>query len=116
MARHGGNTFSVETWNYTIGNNFPGSSISLSTWYHLVVTQLGSTITLYLNGGSPESRAMPILRNITRNYTFLGYSNWNGSGLANADLDEVKIWNRALSAQEVSNDKNYNMSYIYTIN
>ena len=81
---------------------FSGRNLQVGVWYHLVaVAEQSGDIGIYLNG---ETR---VLRRYTRDglndsdqFLYLGsYS--SSSRCVNAQLDEVMIWNRALSDTEV---------------
>ncbi|MDO8668421.1 MAG: LamG-like jellyroll fold domain-containing protein [bacterium] len=79
-------------------------STALNTWYHIVGVYNGSEMKLYVNGvlsgslttsGSIATNNSP-LRIGKQFWSGANYSYWNGR------IDEVKIYNRALSATEVS--------------
>jgi len=81
-----------------------------STWYHLVGTYNGSVISLYINGAldkSVDASGKFIQTNRTlligRIYDSSSY-NFNGT------IDEVVIYNRSLSAEEVYNLYTYGLS------
>ena len=81
-----------------------------STWYHLVGTYNGSVISLYINGAldkSVDASGKFIQTNRTvligRRYDSSSY-NFNGT------IDEVVIYNRSLSAEEVYNLYTYGLS------
>ncbi|MFH0989185.1 MAG: LamG-like jellyroll fold domain-containing protein [bacterium] len=83
------------------------SPISVNSWYHIVVTYDGTTQKIYINGQLNNQNVI--------NAGNLNYGSWAGdvgmgkkldwcypnyySGL----LDEVRIYNRALSASEIQN-------------
>ena len=84
-----------------------GTSVfSASNWYHIVFTYNGSQVRLYNNGnldGSPVTKTGNLNTNIK---SLVVGSGWNG-GTANAFpfdglIDEVAIYNRSLSAQEIA--------------
>ncbi len=71
-------------------------------WQHAVVTYNGQTATIYLNGTSVGSAAFSMA--IQTNIRALGIgARYNGGNLFNGSLDELRIYNRALSATEVQN-------------
>ena len=94
--------FAVATSNnawYSSGTMVGFGTLSPNNWYHLVATYDGTRIRTYLNGalvasGSPISGT---IKDTTANLT-LGTSN---GGYLNGSLDEVTIFNKALSDQEV---------------
>jgi hypothetical protein len=73
---------------------------ALNQWYHLAVTREGSTYTFFVNGSaissSSDSHAVPDANGPVT----LGQA--EGLFFFNGLLDEVSIYNRALSAGEVS--------------
>lgn len=83
---------------------FQEGSITLqsNTWYHLVMTYDGTTMKGYVNSvldvNAPKSGAL----SGADNPLFIGYTTVEGEQAAfNGIIDEVKIFNRALTAKEV---------------
>jgi len=82
-------------------------SVSLNTWYHIVWTGNSTNgVTLYLNGFSVGNAAW--------NGTFFTYTNTNyklntlgyngaGAGYYDGKIDQVRIYDSALSSTDVSN-------------
>ena len=82
---------------------------SLNEWHHIVGTADGSTLKLYVDGvlrGSTAITVNPPSNNdpLTIGSFFSSQRSFNGT------IDEVRIWNRALSASEISNL--YNGTYV----
>jgi hypothetical protein len=86
-------------------SDFAGStSLQLDTWYHGAVTYDGSTVRLYLNGQFETSQARSLDTQINANGLTIGRtspsdlitSQWNGL------VDEVAIFSRALTAEEIA--------------
>lgn len=82
-------------------------SVDATTWYHLALTRSGSTLTYYLNGAAiasgttTYSGGFPIpIPNPTASL-ILGYAE-PGYSFSGGLLDEVVIYNRALTAGEVA--------------
>jgi len=74
--------------------------LSTDTWYHLVITREGGTVRGYINGvedGSAVSGA-------TWTETTFEIGGWPGQTTRTIDgvIDDVRIYNRALSAEEVA--------------
>jgi hypothetical protein len=80
-------------------------SLALNTWTHLAATYDGTTLRLYVNGTQVGSRAVanPLLTS-TGVLRFGGNSVW-GEFFAGR-IDEVRLYNRALSATEIQADMN----------
>lgn len=103
----------VESNYYVDGvNECPFSSsksLRLGQWDHVAVTLSISQAQIYINGqfvGGQSSFNSP--SNIIRQYCYFGRNNWNINELAIANFDEIKIYNRSLSSDEI----NYDMSLI----
>ena len=76
----------------------------VAVWQHIAVTQVGLTGTLYFNGVQiAQNTAMTLnpsaLGSTTQNW--LGRSQYAGDPDLDGDLDELRIYDRALSAAEV---------------
>jgi hypothetical protein len=89
----------------TAENNLQSTTIiSPHTWYHVVVTYDGSTKTIYINGRLDSYNS--VSGNFRSNTTPLGIGVFiDGANLSryfNGYIDEVAIFSRALSAQEIS--------------
>ena len=49
------------------------------------------------------------MKNITRTSNYIGRSNWMVDQDANADYDDLKIFDRSLNQQEILFEKNNNL-------
>lgn len=90
-----------------------GTALSGSTWYHVVFTSDGSTLKMYLNG-SEETVTMGSGSNLGQWFSDIGttyvhkYSLGFNTSAANKIndfdglIDEVGVWDRALTSTEVS--------------
>jgi chitodextrinase len=92
---------------YTSGGNDvaadSSSAVPTSTWTHLAVTYDGSTLRLYQNGSlvGSSANAGTILTS-TGDLRIGGDSIWGE--WFNGLIDEVRVYNRALSASEIGTD------------
>jgi glucose/arabinose dehydrogenase len=90
------------------GNDIPApgsSQLPVNTWTHLAGTYDGSTIRLYVNGALVGSRAAT--GDIVTSASPLrigGNSVWGE--FFQGQLDELRVYNRALSAAEITQDMN----------
>ncbi|MFH0889799.1 MAG: LamG domain-containing protein, partial [Candidatus Aenigmatarchaeota archaeon] len=77
-------------------------SFSSDMWYHLVATYDGSNLRLYKNGvsGSPVSTGGVLVRDFS-NTNRIGNSVPGDMGGFNGAIDEVQVWNRVLSPEEI---------------
>lgn len=76
-------------------------TISTGTWYHVAGTYNGTTLTVYLNG-SPTSATFSGTLSNTSGPTTIGARNSNNTNWFNGKIDEVRVYNRALSATEIA--------------
>jgi Concanavalin A-like lectin/glucanases superfamily/Secretion system C-terminal sorting domain len=79
------------------------TSLAINTWQHFVFTYNGTTLTLYRNGVSVGTApATGTISSATQTF-FMGNLPYQGTNFwLNGKLDEVSLWNKALSAQEVA--------------
>src|ERR1039457_1168819 len=98
-------TFWVELANTTSAQlvGFNGiTPIVTGTWYNLVVTWDGTTLTSYINGANPTGVPETITP-VSTLYNFgIGWSQALNSQFFNGTIDEVGIWGRALTTSEVA--------------
>jgi RHS repeat-associated protein len=99
-------TYRGTSGSFTLGDysevvkNFP--SLTTNTWYHIVVTKSGTTVTFYINGSLLDSGTLAFSNIADSNADVRTGRGWGGSTSANAKVDEVGMWNRALTASEVT--------------
>lgn len=98
-------TFILDTSSGTATTYSASTDMNANEWYHLVATYNGSQVRLYVDGaldGTPTARTGTVS---TNNLDFVVGSGWSGTnpngfpfdGL----IDEVAVYNRSLSAQEI---------------
>jgi len=79
------------------------AQLPLNTWTHLAVTHDGTTLRLYVNGAQVGSRAVAgSLLTSSGALRIGGNSIWGE--FFQGSIDEVRIYNRALSPGEIQND------------
>jgi trimeric autotransporter adhesin len=74
-----------------------------NNWYHVVVTKNGTTVVFYVNGNpvSTSGSAVATIANTTSPFKIGNSRNLNTSGTT-GKIDEVGVWNRAISSSEVT--------------
>jgi len=82
-----------------------GSALVLNQWSYLAVVFDGSQVKFYLNGALVTTASLPATITARSNPFRLGADN-NTQQFFKGSLDEVRIYNRALTAQEILTDKN----------
>ncbi|MDD1462628.1 FG-GAP-like repeat-containing protein [Dolichospermum sp. ST_sed2] len=114
----------VLCWSATTGQMAWGiyqgtSNQSLSTndifptnqWVHVAAVADGQgNGYIYWNGQLKASGNILAPLNITRNNAYIGRSNWTGDSYFNGKLDEVRIWNKALSPSDIQVNMNRTLS------
>ena len=101
--RYGTNADGVGS-DYTLAN-----SVSLNTWQHFTVTHTGGTATIYKNGNSIGSSSVTQPSSASGATCYIGVAGGTLGGAARyfaGNIPSVKIYNRALSAQEVAQNFN----------
>ena len=80
-----------------------GSALALDQWSHLAVVFDGSQVRYYVNGLLVTTASLPATITARSNPLRIGADN-NTQQFFNGSLDEVRIYNRALTVQEVQTD------------
>ncbi|HXD23802.1 MAG TPA: LamG-like jellyroll fold domain-containing protein [Gemmatimonadaceae bacterium] len=81
------------------------SAIGVNTWTHLAVTYDGSTLRLYVNGAQVTSAARSGAIETNSNPLWIGGNNPYGEYFTGR-IDDVRVYNRALTATELQADMN----------
>jgi len=80
-----------------------GSALALNQWSYLAVIFDGLQVKFYLNGVLVTTASLPASITARSNPFRLGADN-NTQQFFKGSLDEVRIYNRALTAQEIQID------------
>lgn len=97
----------VGIYNQTSGNLNMVSSVAIPIlkWTHLVATLNKNLLSLYINGSWVQEWTVDYVpRRVTRSNCWFGWSSLGSVNLAYVMLDQIKVYNRALSRNEVWND------------
>ena len=76
-------------------------NLSPGEWYHIAGTFDGTNIRCYLNGVAKDTNTISAIKGGSSTL-FIGQDGW--ANIFNGVIDEVKIYNRALSAEEIKAD------------
>jgi hypothetical protein len=87
------------------GEIYGPSAVTTNTWTHLAGTYDGATLRLYVNGVQVNSRAQTGAIAISTNALQFGGDSIYGQYFQGT-IDEIRIYNRALSATEIQGDMN----------
>jgi hypothetical protein len=88
--------------------------VTQNTWYHLAAVYKDTTVSIYVNGtlsGSRNDAPASHTCNIERESNFFGMADNTSSSRAeplilNSLLDEIKLFNKALTLEEIMLDMN----------
>jgi hypothetical protein len=82
----------------------PGHSAPLNTWTHIAATFDGATLRIFHNGQLSASQASAGAIDVASGVLRIGGNSvWSNEGFPGV-IDEVRIYNRALSATEIQAD------------
>lgn len=86
------------------GQSIVGPVLNLNRWYHIAVTNVGGQTKLYVDGQLVNSGFQSINTSDNSNF-FIGSTTEPTGGYGNfalnGEVDEVKVYNRALTAEEI---------------
>lgn len=83
------------------------SAPSISTWYHIAATYDGTTIKLYENGSMVNSTAVTgVIQNVNSKISIGADDATPTTFPMSGSIDEVRVWDRALTATEISTYRN----------
>ncbi len=86
----------------------------INTWYNVVITYdySNNSSKLYINGSLQNQSSVVLNRPIITNVHIGAWVTFNGYWYANGKLDDLGIWNRALTANEITTVyQNCNLSF-----
>jgi hypothetical protein len=89
---------SVLRWRGGSTTSVACSNPSNSSWHHVVGTQTGTTATVYIDGVQCNTGAVTAINNGTDTVEI---GRFRGGYYFNGKIDDVRIYNRALTAEEV---------------
>jgi hypothetical protein len=82
----------------------PDSSVTTNNWHHLVGVRNGNDLSIYLDGVHHETDTGSLGSGISHDSTtYIGRYSANENYNFTGKIDEVRIYNKALTASEVSN-------------
>src|SRR5437762_6304513 len=107
MASSGPNNRPAVGGTWTAGNQnlAAPSALAVNTWTHLAATFDGAMVRLYVNGVQVASQAQATPLRTTTGTLQIGADSYAGENFAGR-IDEVRIYNRALTAAEIQTDMN----------
>ena len=91
---------------YKISTDYP----TVNAWHHIVALRVGTQMQFYIDGdlkGSVSCDSQPFNFNtagLGYSYLFIGFDVWN---FFNGKIDDVRVYNRALTNTEIQYLKNH---------
>jgi len=73
------------------------------TWVHTTAVLSGSTVTFYEDGSAVSSTSANTLGSTSSGAFYIGRNSWNADDGFNGDIDDVRVYDKALTSTEVSN-------------
>ena len=98
---------------FQVGNSAPGTytsvvsaaSTTIGVWQHIAGTYDGATLRIYVNGVLSGTAAASIgTFGTPSNPTWIGGNNAGTGEFFNGNIDEIRVWNRALCQGEIVNN------------
>ena len=110
VSNHVGNTqFDLRTsgtsFNCFLGlGAYPvtGGTVVTGTWQHVAMVYNNTSLTLYVNGVSVGNMAIPATYALPASADNIMIGNTGYTEPFNGDIDEIRIWNTALSADDIA--------------
>jgi hypothetical protein len=101
-----------DTWQFFLGNGSGWQAVDggpiVSGWHHVVGTYDGTTERLYVDGVLAGSKAASLIPNSSQTFT-IGMNDGGWSYPFVGNIDEVAVYNAALSASTIQN--HYNLGH-----
>lgn len=85
-----------------------GTTLSANTWYHIAGTYDGTNMKIYVNGVERNSIAQTGAIDVSASTFKIG--TWAGGNFWTGQLDEVRVWNTARTANEVRESMHLTLS------
>ncbi|HMO38521.1 MAG TPA: fibronectin type III domain-containing protein [Saprospiraceae bacterium] len=96
----------VFTTNYANGisdmDSGDGNALQPGVWAHVAMVHDGATNKIFINGALANEKAVIGALNATRYPLGIGYNPIDNDNFFNGDLDDIQIYNRALSNEEIA--------------
>ncbi|MBK7937218.1 MAG: hypothetical protein IPJ82_09050 [Lewinellaceae bacterium] len=102
MPNHGKPVFTTHAGGACCSDMDSGTPLTLGAWTHVVMVHDGTKDLIYFNGAKVNEKNVTGALDKTKHPLGIGYDPIDNSGFFDGNLDEVQIYNRALSDLEVA--------------
>lgn len=95
-------------------NAMSANALPTNTWFHLGTVYDGQNLMMYVNASLVANSTSAGPLSVNRTDCYIGRSNWYSYGTdpdASACFDDMMLFNRALTLNEVQYYMNYNFNY-----
>jgi hypothetical protein len=91
------------------------SALTANVWHHVVCQKTGSNYQIWVDGVLENTQNRIITTNVDNNYKFYIAGNGTTSSKFTGNLDEIRIYRKALTSTEISNlyDNSFENGYAY---
>jgi len=91
------------------------SILTANTWHHVVCQKTGSNYQIWVDGVLENTQNKIITTNVDNNHKFYIAGNGTTSSKFTGNLDEIRIYRKALTSTEISNlyDNSFEKGYAY---
>jgi chitodextrinase len=102
MPNHGKPVFTTHSGGACCSDMDSGTPLTLGTWTHVVMVHDGTKDIIYFNGAKVNEKNVAGTLDKTKHPLGIGYDPIDGGNFFKGGLDEVLVYNRALSGAEVA--------------
>ena len=89
------------------------NTLNENTWYHIVCQKTGSVYQIWQNGTLSNSQQTNINTNVQNAYEFYVAGNGTSENYLSGSLDEIRVFSRALTSNEITNLSDNSLKYGY---
>ncbi len=99
-------SFYATTSTSQIGSLFTSNVVSINAWHHIIIVKNSNLISLFLDGVLSSNTNYPNLQ--LQNSSGISFGNTSSAPISdnykiNGKIDDIGLWNRALTALEITN-------------
>jgi hypothetical protein len=102
MPSHGKPVFTTHAGGACCSDMDSGTPLTIGTWTHVTMVHDGAKDIIYFNGAKVNEKNAPGALDKTRYPLGIGYDPIDNGGFFDGALDDVQIYNRALSDAEIA--------------
>jgi chitodextrinase len=102
LPNHGKPVFTTHSGGACCSDMDSGTPLALNTWTHVVMVHDGAKDIIYFNGAQVNEKAVTGSLDLTVHPFGIGYDPIDNGGYFKGSLDEVQIYNVALTAQQIA--------------